>query len=349
MPPGLEPGALGVQPLHGFACVGLERALSIHVLLDLDEAGIVLPLVSQHPLFLGLQAVAGHRQAMKPGRRFGFRLTESGQAQGLLGLRRGGLRGLSRQLGDPFFRLRKPRFCLVGLDGRRRPAQVQNDRLGLTDAGADVSVARGLPDLPLEALELGLERRHHVVEPGQVQLRRAQAQLRLVAARMEAGDPGRLLQQRPPVGGLGVDHGVDLALADQPRRVGAGERIGEKKLHVPGPDLTPVDPVAGTPAALDAAGHLDLVRVVELRRGPALGVVEVERHLGQIARRPVDGAGEDDVVHLAAAHAFRRCLSHHPAQRFGHVRLAAAVGADDAGEPGLEVQLGRFDERLEAC
>ena len=44
------------------------------------------------------------------------------------------------------------------------------------------------------------------------------------------------------------------------------------------------------------------------------------------------GAGEDHVVHGGRAHALVRGLAHHPAQRFEQVRLAAAVGADDAGQ-----------------
>ena len=41
-------------------------------------------------------------------------------------------------------------------------------------------------------------------------------------------------------------------------------------------------------------------------------------------------------------------LAHHPAQRLDQVRLAAAVRADDAGQAGLDDELGRLDEGLEA-
>src|SRR5262245_60456637 len=41
-------------------------------------------------------------------------------------------------------------------------------------------------------------------------------------------------------------------------------------------------------------------------------------------------------------------LPHDPAHRVDDVRLAAAVGADDAGEIAWEVDLGRIDEGFEA-
>src|SRR3546814_4217546 len=56
-----------------------------------------------------------------------------------------------------------------------------------------------------------------------------------------------------------------------------------------------------------------------------------------------------DVVHLAAAHALGRGFAHGPAQGLDEVRLAAAVGADDAGDAGLDDQLGGVDERLESA
>jgi hypothetical protein len=55
-----------------------------------------------------------------------------------------------------------------------------------------------------------------------------------------------------------------------------------------------------------------------------------------VARRPAHRAGEDHVVHLAAAQPPRRGLAHHPAQRLDEVRLSAAVRPDDPGQPRLD-------------
>jgi hypothetical protein len=80
----------------------------------------------------------------------------------------------------------------------------------------------------------------------------------------------------------------------------------------------------------------------------AVAIVEDERHLGHVARRPARRARKDHVVHAGAAHALGRGLAHHPAQGFDKIGFAAAVRPDDAAAAGLDRQLGRVDERLEA-
>ena len=62
----------------------------------------------------------------------------------------------------------------------------------------------------------------------------------------------------------------------------------------------------------------------------------------------VDGAGEDDVLHLAAAQRLGALLAHDPGERVDDVRLARAVGADDAGDARFERERRRLREGLEA-
>src|SRR5690606_15348646 len=100
---------------------------------------------------------------------------------------------------------------------------------------------------------------------------------------------------------------------------------------------------------LDAAGDFQLVELVEGGGGPPNGVVELQADFGDAAGGAAGGAAEDDGVHLPAARLLGGGLSHDPAQRLDQVRLAAAVRADDAGQAGLDQELGRLDERLEAC
>ena len=88
--------------------------------------------------------------------------------------------------------------------------------------------------------------------------------------------------------------------------------------------------------------------VVEGGGRAAVGIVEQEADLGDVARGPLAGAGEDDVVHPRAAHRLERALAHHPAQGLDEVRLAAAVRADDAGQARLDLELGGVAEALEA-
>jgi hypothetical protein len=147
---------------------------------------------------------------------------------------------------------------------------------------------------------------------------------------------------------LGVDQRADAALAHQRRRARAGRRIGEQGLHVAGADIAAVDGVGRAMTALDAPYDVELVGVVDRSGRRARLVVERQRHLGKVARRPRAGAGEDDIFHLAAAHLLGRGLAHHPFECFDQVRLAAAVGTDDAGQSGLDGELRGIDEGLEA-
>ena len=105
--------------------------------------------------------------------------------------------------------------------------KVQRDGLGAANLIGDVAVAGRLAGLFLEPVELGFQGRDHVVQALQVGLCRAQAQLRLVAARVQPGDAGGFLQQRAAGGRLGVDQRADPALTDQRRRMRARSRIRE--------------------------------------------------------------------------------------------------------------------------
>ncbi len=74
----------------------------------------------------------------------------------------------------------------------------------------------------------------------------------------------------------------------------------------------------------------------------------VSSDLGAAQRRAAGGAGEDDVLHLAAAQRLGALLAHHPGEGVDDVGLARAVGTDDAGDAGLELERRRGGEGLEA-
>ena len=59
-------------------------------------------------------------------------------------------------------------------------------------------------------------------------------------------------------------------------------------------------------------------------------------------------AAEDHVLHAVAAQALRALLAKHPGERVDDVALAAAVGADNGGDPVVEGQLGAIGKALEA-
>ncbi len=210
------------------------------------------------------------------------------------------------------------------------------------------AVAHGKAGLALQRFELLLDLGDDVVDALEVLLGGAEPQFGLVAARMKAGNAGSLFEQRPALLRLGGDQLADLALADEGRRMRAGRGIGEQQLHVAGADFLAVDAIDRAFLALDAAGDFEHVGGVERRRRGAVGIVEDERDFGAVAAGPAARAREDHVVHARGAHRLVRAFAHHPAQRFDEVGLAAAIGADDAAQAGLEIELGRIGEGLEA-
>ena len=345
---GQEGAPLPVEALERGAGVAGERLLALDVGGDLGEPGFAVAADLLDAGLLGVEAVAGERQTVEPRRGFGFRLPQIGHRRGGVGLRRRGGGGLAREFCDRFLSFAERRLGGLPCRARRPPFEMQLDRLGPADMIADVAVARRPSGLTPQPLELVLEGDQDVVQAGEVGVGGAQAQLRLVAAGVEAGDAGRLLEQRPALVRFGADQGADLALADQRRRMRPGGGVGEQDLDVAGPDLPAVDPIGRARAALDAARDLELVGVVEGGRRLARAVVEQHGGLGDVARGSIGGAAEDDVVHLGPPHLLGRTFAHDPLDRLDQIRLAAAVGTDDAGKPGLDRELDGLDEGLEA-
>ena len=74
----------------------------------------------------------------------------------------------------------------------------------------------------------------------------------------------------------------------------------------------------------------------ELCRKPPGRVVDRERDLGAAERRPLGGAGEDDVVHLRGADHSRSLRPEHPRHGVDDVRLSGAVRADDDRDARLD-------------
>jgi hypothetical protein len=80
---------------------------------------------------------------------------------------------------------------------------------------------------------------------------------------VQAGNAGRLFQQRAARLRLGLDQFADAALPDHRGRARAGRLVGEQQLHVLGARFLAVDAVDRAGLALDAARHLQFVGVVE--------------------------------------------------------------------------------------
>ena len=118
--------------------------------------------------------------------------------------------------------------------------------------------------------------------------------------------------------------------------------IGEQQRDVLGAHVAPVDPIGAARTTFDPADDLGLLDAFRRRD------FGKDRHFGEIARGARRGAREDDVVHPRAAQRLGGPLPHRPAQRLEQVRLAAAIGADDARQPPLDPKIGGIDEAFEA-
>ena len=226
----------------------------------------------------------------------------------------------------------------LGLD----PARVEQLRLDASDLLGELAVAFGRARLATKLARALLLLAEDFPQPLKVRLGRTQLLLGVLAPGVQPGNAGGFLEQLPPLDRLCGDDRADLALADQRRRMRAGGGIGEQQRDVLGADVAAVDPIGRSRAALDPAGDLAL-RVLL-----AAVALEQHRHFGEIARRTRCGAGEDHVVHAAAAQRLGAGLAHRPADRLEQVGLAAAIGSDHAGEPAFDPQFGRLDEALEA-
>ena len=219
------------------------------------------------------------------------------------------------------------------------PAREQQAGFGEADLVGQGLVPLGLLGLAPQRGDLAVQAGHQVLEAGEIGFGLPELAFGIAPADVKAGDACRLLEHHPPLVGLGGDDRGDLALADEGGRVCAGRRVREHQRDVLRPHVATVDAIGAAGATLDPADDLEFL---------ALVAAGVQHDFGKIARRALRGTGEDHVVHPARAQRFGRILAHHPADRLEQVGLAAAVGADHAGEARLDAQLGRLDEALEA-
>ncbi len=140
----------------------------------------------------------------------------------------------------------------------------------------------------------------HILQPLQIGFGTAQAQLRLVAARMQAGNAGGLFQQLPAGLRLGGNQLADATLPHHGGRARAVEASAKSNCTSLARASLPLIAIDRALLALDAARHLDLVGIVEGGRRGAVGIVEEKADFGGVAGRPIAGAGEDHVVHAEA-------------------------------------------------
>ncbi len=246
-------------------------------------------------------------------------------------------RGLVGHLG---LERRGERDQVVGEDPQPRVAQVGLDHRG----------PPGHLGLPAQRLELAAQLDGEVLDPGEVGLHRVQLAERLLLALAVLEDAGGLLDEPAALLGAGREHRVELALADDDVHLATDARVGQQLLDIEQPARLPVDRVLR--AAVAEHGPRDRhLGVVDRQR--AVGVVDGQADLGPAQRSPASRtlaagrAGEDDVLHLAAAQRLGALLAHHPGEGVDDVGLAGPVRPDDGRDARLEVERRGRGEGLE--
>ena len=266
-----------------------------------------------------------------------------------LGMRGGGelrvLRG-----GDGGLRLFRLRAGGFGAGMGLTPAGEKGARFGDPDLIGQADIAFGGAGLTTQGIGARVHVQQYFGEPGKIGFGRAQFLLGILAPDMQARNPGRFLQHGAPFLGAGSDDGGDSALADQRRAVRAGGGVGKDQRHILGAHVAAIGAIGAACAALDPAGDLQFAVRAYIHGGKKLTLFlhRQERDFGKIALGPGGGAGEDHILHAAAAHGFGAGFAHDPAYGFQQVGLAAAIGADNAGQAGFNAQFGRIDEAFEA-
>ena len=281
----LEPVFLLLQPGDGSGGVVEHVLLAGDVVLGLIEPGGQLLAASGGVLLGAAQAFQLHLEPLQHGAARGLFLAQGGEfLRQLLALARQ-LRGRAGELRQQAGGFVPGRAGFVQMAFRLLPGAPHSGGLHLADLRRKLAVAGRLTGLPLEAAHLRLQLAGDILQPVQIGFGGVELQLGLVAAGIEAGDAGGLLQNAAARLRLGVDDLGNAPLTHQGGRARAGGGVGEEQLHVAGAHLLAVDAVGGALVALDAARHLQRVKPGIGRRGLAGGIVDGQHHLGDIARR----------------------------------------------------------------
>ena len=206
-------------------------------------------------------------------------------------------------------------------------------------------VALRLVSLAREAADALLDLVREVGEAGEVGLGGVEAAEGLAAAELVLRDAGGLLEEAAAVGGVLREDVLDHLQLDDGVRARPHPRVHEQVEDVFQPADGPVQEVLRLAGAVEPAADRD---VGVLGREDVPGVLDGERDLGEAEGAARGGPVEDDVLHLLRAEQPRALLAEHPPDGVDDVGLPAAVGPDDGGDAGVEVDGGLVGEALEA-
>ncbi|OQB34958.1 MAG: hypothetical protein BWY09_02494 [Candidatus Hydrogenedentes bacterium ADurb.Bin179] len=166
----------------------------------------------------------------------------------------------------------------------------------------------------------------------------------LALVHLELGDAAGLLEDFAAVLRAGAEDLVDPPLLHEGIGGGPDAGVHEEALDILEPAGGFIEEILALAGAEDTAGDGDLVEF-GAEDGFAIGEGDVD--LGHAEGFADIGAVEDTIFHLGAAEGAGAGFAQHPADGVGDVAFATAVGPDDGGEAGLELEPGFIGKTLE--
>ena len=206
-----------------------------------------------------------------------------------------------------------------------------------TVAARHLGLCIQLADLPVQLAQ-------DVLHTRQVLARVGQAVLGLTPPLLVLRDAGSLLEEHAQLVGLGLDDARDGALTDDGVGTWPQARAQEDVVHVLATYRLLVDVVGGLPLAREHTLDRDLGKAAPRPADAAQAVVEHQLHAGTRRGLALQRAVEDHVLHRLAAQLGGARLTQHPAGGIDDVRLAAAIGTDDAHQLAGQLEGGRITE-----
>ena len=188
----------------------------------------------------------------------------------------------------------------------------------------------------------------NVGQTNQVGVHTRQSSLGLDLFCFKATDASRLLEDCPPILGVGLQQPFDLALFNQTVSIGANAGPSEKATDVFEASRLAIDQIFRLAAAVDASTNVDLVCVVFEN---SVLVFQNDGRLCRVGRTTSAGAAaalEDDIGHVLAAQALGALLAQHPFDRVNDVRFPRPVRANNHRDPGRKLESGFLGKALKA-
>ena len=199
--------------------------------------------------------------------------------------------------------------------------------------------------LPFERPDLTPKLCDDVAQPLDIRIHAFEFAHRALLALSVLQQARRLFDHRAPVFRPPREDVIELPLPDDRVQLATDAGVRKKLLDVEQPARDVVDGVLALPGAEERAADAHLG---EVDRQNAARVIDRQLDLGATQSRTLRRPGEDDVFHLAAAQRLRALLPQHPCDRVDEVGLAGAVGPNDDGHTGREIEHRLVGERFEA-